>query len=95
MLFDDTIRANIAFGRPGATDAEIEQAARDAAAHGFVMAQPGGYDARVGDRGGNLSAASASASHWPAPSSERADPAAGRGHVAAGRGNRKTSCRPR
>jgi ATP-binding cassette, subfamily B, bacterial MsbA len=55
VLFDDTVRANIAFGRPGAADAEIEQAARDAAAHDFIMAQPGGYDARVGDRGGKLS----------------------------------------
>jgi ATP-binding cassette, subfamily B, bacterial MsbA len=54
-LFDDTIRANIAFGRPDATDAEIEQAAMDAAAHVFIAAQPGGYAARVGDRGGNLS----------------------------------------
>jgi ATP-binding cassette, subfamily B, bacterial MsbA len=55
VLFDDTVRANIAFGRPGATDAEVEQAARDAAAHDFIMAQPGGYNARVGDRGGKLS----------------------------------------
>jgi ATP-binding cassette, subfamily B, bacterial MsbA len=55
VLFDETIRANIAFGRPDATDAEIEQAARNAAAHEFIMAQPGGYDARVGDRGGRLS----------------------------------------
>jgi ATP-binding cassette, subfamily B, bacterial MsbA len=55
VLFDDTIRANIAFGRPGASDAAIEQAARDAAAHDFIMAQPGGYAAAVGDRGGKLS----------------------------------------
>jgi subfamily B ATP-binding cassette protein MsbA len=55
VLFDDTVRANIAFGRPGASDAEIEQAARDAAAHDFIMAQPGGYGATVGDRGGKLS----------------------------------------
>ncbi len=55
VLFDDTVRANIAFGRPGATEAEIERAARDAAAHDFIMAQPGGYEARVGDRGGRLS----------------------------------------
>jgi ATP-binding cassette, subfamily B, bacterial MsbA len=55
VLFDDTIRANIAFGRPGASDADIEQAARDAAAHDFITAQPGGYGARVGDRGGKLS----------------------------------------
>jgi ATP-binding cassette, subfamily B, bacterial MsbA len=54
-LFDDTIRANIAFGRPAASDADIERAARDAAAHDFIVAQPGGYAARVGDRGGKLS----------------------------------------
>jgi ATP-binding cassette, subfamily B, bacterial MsbA len=55
VLYDDTIRANIAFGKPGATDAEIEAAARAAAAHDFIMAMPGGYQARVGDRGGKLS----------------------------------------
>jgi ATP-binding cassette, subfamily B, bacterial MsbA len=55
VLFDDTVRANIAFGRPGASNAAIAQAARDAAAHDFIVAQPGGYDARVGDRGGKLS----------------------------------------
>ncbi len=55
VLFDDTISANIAFGRPGASAAAIEQAARDAAAHDFIVAQPGGYEARVGDRGGRLS----------------------------------------
>jgi ATP-binding cassette, subfamily B, bacterial MsbA len=55
VLYDDTIRANIAFGKPGATDAEIEAAAQAAAAHDFIMAQPEGYNARVGDRGGRLS----------------------------------------
>lgn len=55
VLYDDTIRANIAFGRSGATQAEIEAAAKAAAAHAFIMAQPEGYDFRVGDRGGRLS----------------------------------------
>lgn len=55
VLFDDTIRANIAFGRPGSSQSEIEAAAQDAAAHGFIMALPDGYDTRVGDRGGQLS----------------------------------------
>ncbi|MBS0385578.1 MAG: ABC transporter ATP-binding protein, partial [Proteobacteria bacterium] len=54
-LFDDTIRANIALGRMGATHAEIEEAARNAAAHDFIAALPQGYDTIVGDRGGNLS----------------------------------------
>ncbi len=54
-LFDDTVRANIAYGRFGAGDAEIEQAARDAAAHDFIMALPDGYDTYVGERGLKLS----------------------------------------
>ncbi|MGO4740681.1 ABC transporter ATP-binding protein [Bosea sp. 2KB_26] len=55
MLFDDTVRANIAFGRPGASEAEIMAAARDAAAHDFIMAMPDGYDTQVGERGSKLS----------------------------------------
>ncbi len=55
MLFDDTVAANIRFGRPDATDAEVEAAARAAAAHGFIAALPEGYAARVGDRGEKLS----------------------------------------
>ncbi|KAA0121678.1 ABC transporter ATP-binding protein [Methylobacterium sp. P1-11] len=55
VLFDDTIAANIGFGRPGATRAEIEAAASAAAAHGFVTALPEGYAFRVGPGGGRLS----------------------------------------
>lgn len=55
MLFDDSIRANIAYGRFGATDEEIEAAARMAAAHDFIMGLPHGYDTVVGERGLNLS----------------------------------------
>lgn len=55
VLFDDTVRANIAFGKPGASDADIEAAARAAAAHDFIIALPQGYDTPVGDRGGRLS----------------------------------------
>ncbi|MCU4178811.1 ABC transporter ATP-binding protein [Bosea sp. BH3] len=55
VLFDDTVRANIAFGRPGASDEEIMAAAKGAAAHDFIMAMPGGYDASVGERGHKLS----------------------------------------
>jgi len=54
-LFNDTIRANIALGKPGATQAEIEQAARNAAAHDFIVELPNGYDTIAGDRGANLS----------------------------------------
>jgi ATP-binding cassette subfamily B protein len=51
FLFSDTVRANIAFGRPDATDAEIERAARAAEAHDFVMELPDGYETVVGERG--------------------------------------------
>jgi subfamily B ATP-binding cassette protein MsbA len=55
VLFDDTVRANIAFGRPLAGFAEIEDAARAAAAHAFIVGLPQGYETRVGDRGSRLS----------------------------------------
>ena len=52
---DDTIAANIALGKLGASDAEIRAAAEAAAAHDFIMAQPQGYQTLIGDRGGRLS----------------------------------------
>ncbi len=55
FLFSDTIRYNIAYGRPEATDAEIERAARQAHAHDFILACPEGYDTLVGERGVRLS----------------------------------------
>ncbi|MCR6629721.1 MAG: ABC transporter ATP-binding protein/permease [Magnetospirillum sp.] len=55
VLFNDTIRYNIAYGRPGASQDEIEQAARLARIHDFVTALPEGYDTRVGERGLKLS----------------------------------------
>lgn len=55
MLFNDTIRANIRMGRPGATDGEIEAAARAAHADGFIREKPQGYDTVVGERGNSLS----------------------------------------
>ncbi|MCC9624321.1 ABC transporter ATP-binding protein/permease [Thalassospira sp. MA62] len=54
-LFDDTVRANIAYGRAGATDAEIEEAARNAAAHEFIENLEDGYDTIVGEHGVKLS----------------------------------------
>jgi ATP-binding cassette, subfamily B, bacterial MsbA len=54
-LFDDTIRANIELGKLGATDDEIVAAAKAAAAHDFIMAQPQGYHTVIGDGGGRLS----------------------------------------
>jgi ATP-binding cassette, subfamily B, bacterial MsbA len=55
FLFNDTVRANIAYGRPEVPLAEVEQAARLAEAHDFISALPQGYDTLVGERGGNLS----------------------------------------
>ncbi len=54
-LFEGSIRDNIRYGRPDATDAEIEEAARLAYAHDFIMAQPDGYDTAVGENGVTLS----------------------------------------
>ncbi|MFI6344044.1 ABC transporter ATP-binding protein [Streptomyces sp. NPDC050560] len=55
FLFSESIRANIAYGRPDATQEEVEAAARAAQAHGFVTALPDGYDTRVGEEGLTLS----------------------------------------
>ena len=55
LLFDDTLRANIAYGRPGASAEEIERAAQMAGAHGFIKDLPAGYETQVGPRGSNLS----------------------------------------
>jgi len=55
VLFDATIAENIAMGKEGATQAEIEAAARDAYAHDFVMQLPAGYNTRAGERGVRLS----------------------------------------
>ncbi len=54
-LFADTVRANIAFGRPEATDEEIVAAAQAAQAHEFIAQLPDGYDTKVGERGATLS----------------------------------------
>ncbi len=55
LLFSTTIRENIAYGRPGATEEEIIEAAKRAQAHEFIMAIPDGYRSQVGERGGHLS----------------------------------------
>lgn len=54
-LFDDTIAGNIALGRLGASQPDIEAAAKAAAAHDFILAQPNGYATEIGDRGQRLS----------------------------------------
>jgi len=55
VLFNDTIRYNIAYGREGATQGQVEQAARDAQIHDFIVQLPEGYDTPVGERGLKLS----------------------------------------
>ncbi len=55
VIFADTARENIRFGRPDATDAEVEAAAKAAAAHDFLTALPDGYESDVGERGVMLS----------------------------------------
>ena len=55
MLFSRTIRENLLVGRPDATQAEIEEACRQAEAHDFIVRQPQGYETVVGERGSNLS----------------------------------------
>jgi ABC-type transport system involved in Fe-S cluster assembly fused permease/ATPase subunit len=55
VLFNDTIYYNVAYGRPGATRAEVEQAARLARIHDFIATLPDGYDTMVGERGLKLS----------------------------------------
>ena len=54
-MFSGSIRENIAFGKPDATLEEIQNAARAAAAHDFIMSFPDGYDTHVGERGQTLS----------------------------------------
>ena len=55
VLFNDTVRYNIAYGRTDATEAEVEQAAKAAHIHDFISATPKGYDTMVGERGLKLS----------------------------------------
>jgi ABC-type transport system involved in Fe-S cluster assembly fused permease/ATPase subunit len=55
VLFNDTIGYNIAYGREGATREQVENAARGAAIHDFILSLPDGYETRVGERGLKLS----------------------------------------
>ena len=55
MLFDDSVRANIAYGRPAASEAEIITAAKGADAHAFIEKLPKGYDTLIGEHGAKLS----------------------------------------
>ena len=55
FLFTGTIRENILWGRPNATEAEVEEATKNANIHDFIMSLPKGYDTFVGERGVKLS----------------------------------------
>jgi ATP-binding cassette subfamily B protein len=55
VLFNDTVEYNIAYGRPGASRSEVEEAAQSARIHGFIASTPMGYDTMVGERGLKLS----------------------------------------
>jgi ATP-binding cassette subfamily B protein len=55
LLFNDTVRMNIAYGRPEASDEEIVEAAKGAHAHDFIMDLPYGYETHIGARGSRLS----------------------------------------
>ncbi|PIQ55639.1 MAG: metal ABC transporter permease [Comamonadaceae bacterium CG12_big_fil_rev_8_21_14_0_65_59_15] len=55
VLFNDTVEYNIAYGKPGATRAQVEEAAKSAHIHNFIAATPKGYDTMVGERGLKLS----------------------------------------
>ena len=55
LLFSTTVRENIAYGKPDASESEIIEAAKKAQAHGFIKSLPKGYDTPVGERGGHLS----------------------------------------
>jgi ATP-binding cassette, subfamily B, bacterial MsbA len=55
ILFNDTVRNNIAYGQPGVSQKQVEEAARAALAHDFIMGMPEGYDTVIGERGFRLS----------------------------------------
>ena len=65
VLFNDTIFYNIAYGRPGATRQDVEQAAKLARVHDFIMDLPDGYNTRVGERGLKLSGGAPARFHCP------------------------------
>jgi len=80
VLFDQTVAENIAHGKPGATTAEVEAAARASYAHDFIMRLPSGYQTRIGEAGKLLSGGQTTANfHCARIRSQRPDPGARRG----------------
>ena len=89
VIFGTSARENIRFARPGASDAEIEAAARAAAAHDFLDAMPEGYDTELGERGVMLSGGQKAAHrHRPRDAARRASAVARRGDLGARRRER-------
>ena len=83
-LFEGTIRDNIRYGRPDATDAEVEQAAKIAQADEFIRQQPHGYETLVGENGADAVGRPAPAPvDRPRHRAQRADPGARRGDLGA------------
>ena len=101
VLFNDTIRYNIRYGRWDATDAEVEEAARQAQIDDFIRRSPKGYETEVGERGLKLPAAKNSASPSPAPSLKGRRSYCSTSHLGArqphreGHPGRTRPCRPR
>ena len=69
VLFNDTVAYNIAYGRPGASREQIEEAARAAHIHDFISATPRGYETLVGERGSSSAAVKNRGWRSPAPCS--------------------------
>jgi ATP-binding cassette subfamily B protein len=89
VLFNDTVGYNIAYGRPDASKAEIEAAARGAKIHDFIMSLPEGYETKVGERGLKLSGGEKQRVGIVAhPAEKPADPDIGRGDLGLGHPDR-------
>ena len=95
VLFDDTIRANIAYGTKPEDEAQVIAAAKAAAAHDFIMGLPKGYDTRVGEAGQRFQAASASASPSPGRSTRMRRSCCSMSRPARSTARPRPKCRPR
>lgn len=86
ILFNDTIRHNIAYGRKDATEEEIADAARAAYIYDFIQSLPKGFDTGIGELGSRLSGGKATHVYCQGPAEKRAHPYFRRGHGSAGYG---------
>ena len=95
LLFNDTVCANIAYGRPDASMADIENAAKAAYAHGFILRLPEEYNTKVGERGGILSGGERQRITIARAIKEPAHPGAGRADLRARYRSPNRPCRTR